>query len=81
MDVENTRVEVVSAYPGCRVKVAKIIAKWLVSVHGPAMAVIERSQAHFHMETQEVYGVLRGTLCVSHAELRDTFFKRTKPSR
>ena len=32
MDVENTRVEVVSAYPGCRVKVAKIIAKWLVSV-------------------------------------------------
>ena len=66
MDVENTRVALMNAYPGCRVKVADDSREMVAELSdGHAVAVIERSQAHFHMEMREVYRVLRGTLCVA----------------
>jgi mannose-6-phosphate isomerase-like protein (cupin superfamily) len=65
-DVAKTRLELMSKYPGCRVKVAEDNKEMVAEVSDSfAVAVIERSVEHFHLKTREAYKVLRGTLHVA----------------
>jgi len=66
LEVERIREELLSSYPGCRVVIAEDKREIVAEISdGFAVAVIERSQPHFHVEMQEVYRVLRGTLNVA----------------
>jgi mannose-6-phosphate isomerase-like protein (cupin superfamily) len=66
MDITKTRTELINAYPGCHVKVAEDHREVVAEISDTfAVAVIERSLAHFHRNTREVYRVLRGTLYVA----------------
>lgn len=64
--IEKTRAELLNIYPGCRIKVSDDKREMLAEIRdGFAVAVIERSQPHFHLQMTEVYRVLRGTLYVA----------------
>jgi mannose-6-phosphate isomerase-like protein (cupin superfamily) len=66
IDIEKTRAELMNSYPGCRVKIAEDKREMVAEISdGFAVAVIERSQPHFHLNMQEIYRVLRGTLYVA----------------
>ena len=68
IDSESTRRELMQAYPGCRVKIADDSREMVAEVSdGFAVAVIDRSQPHFHLRMRETYRVLRGTLYVAYA--------------
>jgi mannose-6-phosphate isomerase-like protein (cupin superfamily) len=68
MDTEKIRIELIEAYPGCRVKIAEDNREMVAEIRPEfAVAVIERSLPHFHLKTREVYRVLRGGLCVARA--------------
>lgn len=68
LDVIETREELLKAYPGCNIKVADDQKEMVAEISdGFAVAVIERSQPHFHLNMTEVYRVLRGTLHVACA--------------
>jgi len=68
MDTESTRKELMQAYPGCHVKIADDSCEIVAEVSdGFAIAVIDRSQPHFHLRMRETYRVLRGTLYVAYA--------------
>src|SRR6266550_5307629 len=70
VDTDATCIELMKAYPGCRVKVADDKREMVAEISdGFAVAVIERSLPHFHRKTREVYRVLRGTLAVGCAGL------------
>ena len=58
--------ELVRTSPGCRVKVTDDKQEMVAEIRdGFAVAVIERSQPHFHGTMREVYRVLRGALYVA----------------
>lgn len=60
------RAELLHEYPGAHIKIADDKAEMVAEIDGfRAIAVIERSQPHFHSKTKEVYKVLRGTLHVA----------------
>jgi mannose-6-phosphate isomerase-like protein (cupin superfamily) len=66
IDIENTRAELMNAYPRCSVKVAQDKREMVAEISdGFAVAVIERSLPHFHLNMREIYRVLRGTLYVA----------------
>jgi mannose-6-phosphate isomerase-like protein (cupin superfamily) len=68
IDTESTRKELMQDYPGCRVKIADDSREMVAEVsEGFAVAVIDRSQPHFHLRMRETYRVLRGTLYVANA--------------
>jgi mannose-6-phosphate isomerase-like protein (cupin superfamily) len=68
IDIESTREELTKFYRGCRVKISDDKREMVAEITGDfAVAVIERSQAHFHLRTRETYRVLRGTLYVACA--------------
>ena len=60
------RAELLREYPGARVKIVDDKAEMVAEFDGyRAIAVIERSQPHFHRKTKETYKVFRGTLHVA----------------
>lgn len=64
--IEQARSELLRTYPGCPIKVAEDRRELVAEVSGVfAVAVIERSEPHFHAVTREVYRVIRGTLNVA----------------
>lgn len=64
-DIEKTTAELIAAYPGCRVVVAENRGEMIAeNSTGRAVAMIERSQQHFHRNLRETYRVLHGTLYV-----------------
>lgn len=66
IDIEKIRVELMNSYPGSRVKIAEDKREMVAEVSdGFAVAVIEKSLPHFHLNMREVYRVLRGTLYVA----------------
>lgn len=66
IDIERTRAELMQLYPGCRVIVADDKREIVAEISAEfAVAVIDRSQPHFHLRTTEVYRVKRGTLYVA----------------
>jgi mannose-6-phosphate isomerase-like protein (cupin superfamily) len=66
--IEHYRSELLVAYPGSQIKVAPDQREMVAEITGgPAIAIIERSQPHFHREITETYRVLRGTLLVARA--------------
>lgn len=66
--IEHYRSEVMALYPCSQIKLApdqrKMVAE---TTGGRAIAIIERSEPHFHREITETYRVLRGTLLVARA--------------
>src|ERR1700760_2855370 len=68
IDSESIRKELMKAYPGCRIKIADDSREMVAEVsENFAVAVIDRSQPHFHLRMRETYRVLRGTLYVANA--------------
>ena len=68
IDTETTREELMKSYPGCRVKISDDKREMVAEISDDfAVAVIDRSQPHFHLRTRETYRVLRGTLYVARA--------------
>jgi mannose-6-phosphate isomerase-like protein (cupin superfamily) len=66
--VEHYRSKLLVAYPGSQIKVAPDQREMVAEITGGrAIAIIERSQPHFHREITETYRVLRGTLLVARA--------------
>jgi mannose-6-phosphate isomerase-like protein (cupin superfamily) len=64
--IEQIRGELRRDYPGAAIKVAPDRAEMVAEIEPRrAVAVIERSQPHFHRKMTEVYRVLRGTLYVA----------------
>ena len=64
--VEHYRSKLLLAYPGFQIKVAPDQREMLAEVTGEsAIAIIERSEPHFHREITETYRVLRATLLVA----------------
>ena len=64
--IEQIRAELLRDYPGAVIFVASDGAEMVAEVEPKrAVAVIERSQAHFHRKMTETYRVLRGTLLVA----------------
>ena len=64
--IAGIQAELLSTYPGCRVKVADDKQEMVAEIRdGFAVAVIERSQPHFHGTMRETYRVLRGALYVA----------------
>ena len=62
-EIEKYRSELTASNPGCKVKVAEDKKEMVAEISDSfAVAVIERSLAHFHLKTHEIYRVLRGTL-------------------
>ena len=56
------------SYPGCRVKISDDSREIVAEISDNfAVAVIDRSQPHFHLTMRETYRVLRGTLYVAYA--------------
>jgi mannose-6-phosphate isomerase-like protein (cupin superfamily) len=65
-EIDRVRADLVGQYPGAQIKVAPDGAEMVAEIEPErAVAVIERSQAHFHSRTVETYRVLRGRLYVS----------------
>ncbi len=65
-EIEQIKAELLREYPGAAIKVAPDGAEIVAEIEPKrAVAVIERSQPHFHQEMTEVYRVLRGTLYVA----------------
>jgi mannose-6-phosphate isomerase-like protein (cupin superfamily) len=66
VQIERAKAELVRTYPGCRVIVGEDKREMIAEITpGRAVAVIERSQPHFHGKMREIYRVLRGTLYVA----------------
>jgi mannose-6-phosphate isomerase-like protein (cupin superfamily) len=66
IEIEKTRGELMSAYPESRVVVADDKREMVAEIsEGLAVAVIDQSVPHFHLNTREIYRVLRGTLYVA----------------
>ncbi len=66
--IERNRAELAASYPGSLIKVAPDQREMVAELNGErAIAIIERSQPHFHAEITETYRVLRGTLLVARA--------------
>jgi mannose-6-phosphate isomerase-like protein (cupin superfamily) len=64
--IDAIRSELLRTYPGCRVKVTEDRQEIVAEIrNGFAVAVIERSQPHFHGTMREVYRVLHGKLFVA----------------
>ena len=65
-EIEQIKAELLREYPGAAIKVAPDRAEIVAEIEPKrAVAVIERSQPHFHREMTEVYRILRGTLYVA----------------
>lgn len=65
-EIEKIRQQLLAQYPDCLVKVAPDQMEMVAEISdGFAVAVIERSQPHFHLKMTEIYRVLRGTLFVA----------------
>jgi mannose-6-phosphate isomerase-like protein (cupin superfamily) len=63
--IEHYRSELLVAYPGSQIKVAPDQREMVAEIAGVhAIAIIERSEPHFHREITETYRVLRGTLLI-----------------
>jgi mannose-6-phosphate isomerase-like protein (cupin superfamily) len=61
--IAEYRAELLRDYPDARIKVVDDQAEMVAEFDGRrAIAVIERSQPHFHRRIKETYTVLRGTL-------------------
>jgi mannose-6-phosphate isomerase-like protein (cupin superfamily) len=68
LQIEHYRSELQSEYPDAQIKVAPDQREMVAELSGErAIAIIERSQPHFHTEITEAYRVLRGTLLVARA--------------
>ncbi len=66
--IEHYRSELLVAYPGSQIKVAPDQREIVAEITGEsAIAIIERSETHFHRVITETYRVLRGTLLVARA--------------
>jgi mannose-6-phosphate isomerase-like protein (cupin superfamily) len=66
--IEHYRSELLLAYPGSQIKVAPDQREMVAKITGGrAIAIIERSEPHFHKEITETYRALRGTLPVARA--------------
>lgn len=64
--IEQLRRKLLADYPGAHVKVAPDDGEMVAEIDARrAVAVIERSQPHFHSRMTEVYRVLQGVLYVS----------------
>lgn len=64
-EIAEITADLLTQHPSARVKVASDRAELVAEIHPEyAVAVIERSQAHFHVKTTETYRVLRGRLYV-----------------
>jgi len=64
--IDGIQAELVRTYPSCRVKVNDDKQEIVAEIRdGFAVAVIERSQPHFHGTMREIYRVLRGALYVA----------------
>ena len=60
------RAELLRDHPRANVKIADHKAEMVAEIDGHrAIAVIERSEPHFHSKTTEIYKVFRGTLHVA----------------
>jgi mannose-6-phosphate isomerase-like protein (cupin superfamily) len=58
--------QLLQEYPGANIKVMPDRAEMVAEIEpGRAVAVIERSQPHFHRKMTEVYRGLKGTLYVA----------------
>ncbi len=65
IQIEKIREELMRTYPGCRVVVPEGKGEVIGEIApGRAVAVIERSQSHFHTTMRERYRAIRGTLYV-----------------
>jgi hypothetical protein len=54
VDIEKTRAELMNSYPGYRAKVAEDKREMVAEISdGFAVAVIERSLPHFHLNMRE----------------------------
>jgi mannose-6-phosphate isomerase-like protein (cupin superfamily) len=70
IETESARKELTQSYPGCRVKISDDGREMVAEISDKfAVAVIDRSQPHFHLKTRETYRILRGTLFVACAGL------------
>jgi len=79
--VEHYRSELLVAYPGSQIKVAPDQLEMVAVITGElAIAIIERSQPHFHREVIEIYRVLPGSLLVARA-VRASFSGSATASR
>jgi len=68
IDIESTLKELERSYPGSRVTISDDGREIVAEVSsGIAVAVIDRSEPHFHLKMRETYRVLRGTLFVACA--------------
>jgi mannose-6-phosphate isomerase-like protein (cupin superfamily) len=64
--VEHYRFELQSPYPSSQIKVAPDQREIVAEITGErAIAIIERSEPHFHRKITETYRVLRATLLVA----------------
>jgi mannose-6-phosphate isomerase-like protein (cupin superfamily) len=67
-ELESYAAELRASYPGCHLKTAPDQCELVAEISPElAVAIIERSQPHFHRATTEVYRVLKGTLLVARA--------------
>jgi mannose-6-phosphate isomerase-like protein (cupin superfamily) len=68
LQIEHYRSEFQSEYPDAQIRVASHQREIVAELSGErAIAIIERSQPHFHTEITDTYGILRGTLVVARA--------------
>jgi mannose-6-phosphate isomerase-like protein (cupin superfamily) len=66
INTESTRNELMNSYPGCQVKISDDKREMVAEITDDfAVAVIDRSQAYFHLRRRETYRVLRGTVYVA----------------
>ncbi len=66
--IEHYRSELLVAYPGSQINLAPDQREMVAEITGGrAIAIIERSQPHFHREITETYRVLRGSLLLARA--------------
>ena len=66
--IKHYQSELLVAYPGSQIKVAPDQWEMVARITGErAIAIIERSEPHFHKEITETYRALRGTLLVARA--------------
>jgi mannose-6-phosphate isomerase-like protein (cupin superfamily) len=65
-EIEHIKAELRREYPGATIKVAPDRLEIVAEIEPKrAVAVIARSQPHFHAELTEVYRILRGVLYVA----------------
>ena len=65
-EISRIQEELVQKYPDANIVVIDDQAEVIAEIElGRAIAVIERSQPHFHRHLTETYRVLSGTLCVA----------------